>query len=284
VRNQLRTTRVLRILGQIAADSGQPRRAYRWAKAAYRQQPSDGRLMTLLSYDLGMLLLQLGRGAEAQPLLEQTYARWSQLHEPKRDEHGVCWHQDVAAAMIGLGQLGLHNGDIAGAETMLTQAARIQEVVMGEDALEYGEALNALSEIFLQRGRWQECEQVLDRAERCLRSIFKTTIKLPLIALELRRARLAAARGHFALAEQGCTATCAASASIGAPEHVLALWATVLKADMARRQGRSEEAAQLWQWVLPRLRRALPDHPTVLRLLRLGSDAAIHTLDIPLYG
>ncbi|MFV9504156.1 MAG: AAA family ATPase [Oscillochloridaceae bacterium umkhey_bin13] len=278
----LRFGRLIRLLGQQAAENGRPWRGYRYYRYAEQLVTPNRVALAQLWADRAYLALSLGRFDEAEQLLDQSAQFRHELHANQRDQHGRYWHYNLAEIDLLRAQCWLAQGYPEPAAPLLDEAHAIVLATLGIQSQEFIQVREAQAELALQRGQYATADALLNEVAARFQALFGPGPIRQNLRLQLRTARLAMINGQAERATLACAAVLSGCASKGWHSHPLALWAEALLAEQARLRG--DEAAALTHWarIMPLLRRTLRRHPIIDLLANQGPLPALNPGLIPL--
>ncbi|MDY7095888.1 MAG: serine/threonine-protein kinase [Acidobacteriota bacterium] len=210
-----------------------------------------------VSYDLGVLLTQLGRYAEAEgnlqrslPILRKTYG--SQHHE-------------VARAMNALAIVYRRQKRFEEAESLLQEVIRIWSSGFAEKSHNLGFGYNNLGTIYLNTERWEEAEAPFQQALEIFEQFHGP--EHPNVSMVLMNlGQLYWAQERFAPARTSVERALAIDRKTAGEDHPHVGWDLHLLANIQRDSGNYAEAEELYRQSLEILEASLgADHPEVAK-------------------
>jgi serine/threonine protein kinase/tetratricopeptide (TPR) repeat protein len=216
--------------------------------------------------DLAIILLQSGRSAEAQKILEEAVAvkRRTLGPEDKGTLHAMT-NLTIALAMQGL---------LEDAAKLVEEYLEIQQRVEGPESIFTLRSTYNLAIMRRQLGRWAEARPLFDESLRTLRRVFGPDHQDTLRAVDglgellLDQRRPAEARALFEEALKG-------QRQVLGPTNEETILTMIDLADAARLQGHLDEARKLAEEADALNRRTLgPEHPQTLFGLTILSSVA----------
>jgi tetratricopeptide (TPR) repeat protein len=136
---------------------------YHEARAAYALAVKDeinssdsGHRLAAARNSLGLILVRLGRYAEAGNEYRQALKLLERSRGPRSIEYAGC--------LVNLGVLDYNEGRLNDAEHQLRRALKLQEDLLGEEHATTAQTLNNLSAVLAQRGRYADAERYCRRA------------------------------------------------------------------------------------------------------------------------
>jgi tetratricopeptide (TPR) repeat protein len=110
--------------------------------------------------DVALILQQMGRTADAEPLHRRALAIREKALGPE--------HPNVAASLNNLAELHQTQGRYAEAEPLFRRSLVIREKALGAEHLDLATSLNNLALLYRAQGRYAEAEPLYRRAYRIL--------------------------------------------------------------------------------------------------------------------
>ncbi|MCB1033038.1 MAG: serine/threonine protein kinase [Acidobacteria bacterium] len=211
--------------------------------------------MTL--YNLGIVLVQLARYDEAEPVYKRCLEIWKETAGPE--------HASTAKVELAIATLYRNQKRYDEAEEGLKRAMKIFEGSVGADNVYPALAANNLGSVYLEQERYDEAEVSYQRALQIFRSTYGE--KHPNVSMALANlGQLAWARGRMEEAEGFLRRALAVDEEISGADHPDIGWDLHLLANLERDRGRYEDADELYRRSFEILDATLgADHPNVVQ-------------------
>lgn len=243
--------RGLRTLALAAAYRQRPAQSHGLLTLALAYRPVDVTLHFQLRLDWAITLAERDpkhASVELARLATECAARFERL----RDRDGRVWHQDMATTLLCQSIVALWCEDPSGAKALAHEARAIFAATLGERSLELSAVDVQLAEVALAQDDLSAAATYATRAQPRLSQIGGGQPGPAAIYLLLLRARIDLARSHLDVAAEQLAALLQVAAEQQLEALPLTSWAALLQAEVARRQGKPEAAAELRRWVCQR--------------------------------
>lgn len=234
--------------------------------ALTRARAIQGQNSTVLN-DLGMVLVEEGRYAEAEPLYERALAI--------REKELGTQDPEVAAVLNNLAVLFSAQGRYARAEGLYKRALAIAEKTLAPEDLRVATLLNNLAEFYYEQGRYIEAEPLFKRALTITEKVLGP--RCPYVAMLLNNmAELRRAQGYYTEGELLCKRALTLDEQVFGPNHPNVATDLNTLALIYKEEGKNADAEPLYKRALAIDDAILgPHHPTVA--VRLNNLAGLYS-------